>query len=253
MYMIRVLIILLLLPVAFYAQDKEDDRFYIKGIVYSTLDSSILNDVHVINYTTEKVTTSYNEGIFKIPVKNEDKLFFSSIGYELTDIIIADSLLQTKNYIHVYLKPKTYELKSVDIRPFLSYKEFKEAFLAMEVAEDLINLRLPVPVFIPELKHGELGKVTISGPITALYMKFSKEGKSLRKYEETLQQAKYQKYISSKFNKDIVRTVTSISEDEELKAFMDFCDFSEEFIASALDYEIYIAIKDCYLSYLNIN
>ena len=83
--------------------------------------------------------------------------------------------------------------------------------------------------------------------------KFSKEGKSKRKYMRIVQEADYQKYIATKYNEDIVQTVTGIDDKIELKKFMEYCKLSEEFIINSIDYKIYLAIKECYLVYANLH
>lgn len=248
--MYRWLIILILIPFNIFAQNYDYERSFFEGIVCSSIDSTLLPDVHVINFASDKVTASLSNGLFRIPVKEGDKIYFSTIEYGLTPFIITDSILEAKLFTF-YLNPKIYELDVTEVRPFLSYKEFKDAFLALEL-EDLIDLQLTVPIVIKQYTPGQIG-VTINGPITALYMAFSKEGKSLRKYQETIQKADYQKYITSKYNPEFVKTITGFEDDEVLKAFMDFCDFTDQFIEVSSEYEIIAALKNCLQAYTKHN
>ncbi len=77
------LVILVCLDVS--AQQK---RVLITGQIYS--DSISLENIHVINKTSKKATISSTNGIFEIPVKENDELLFSSIQFKNKIIIIND-------------------------------------------------------------------------------------------------------------------------------------------------------------------
>ena len=247
------LCILLFTPILLVSQDFRDERILIEGSIYSALDSIELDDIHVINMTSEKVTASFNDGYFIIPVTKGDQLLFSGIGYRLSEVIITDSMIENNVYIMVHIPQQIYLLESVNVWPYQTFAEFKQAFIDLQLEDETLDMHLPATIRYQDFQPGELGKVTIAGPITALYNVFSKEGKSKRKYMRIVQEADYQKYIATKYNEDIVQTVTGIDDKIELKKFMEYCKLSEEFIINSIDYKIYLAIKECYLVYANLH
>jgi len=249
----QLILILLFIPVTLFSQFTDDERVEFAGMIYSEKDSCILNNVHVINMTSEKVTASFREGNFYIPVNIGDQLLFSSIGYRLQELIITDSILESDDPVQIYLTEQIYMLETINVWPYQTFAQFKQAFLDLELEEEALDVRLPKAVYRKDFQPGEFGKVTISGPITALYMAFSKEGKSIRKYNKLIQKAEYDRFLSYKYNSDIVQTVTGIKDETELQEFMEYCDLTDEFIINSIDYKIYLAIKDCYLAYLSLN
>ena len=54
----------------------------VKGNVQSETSKSILQNVHVLNLTKVKGTTTSSEGEFEIQAKVNDTLYFSYIGYK---------------------------------------------------------------------------------------------------------------------------------------------------------------------------
>jgi len=223
-----------------------------RGVLYNSVDSTTLSDVHVINYSTEKVTYSLSDGSFEIAINVGDRILFSSIGFQLTELIITDSLLDT-DFNKIFLQPEIYMLKSTTVYPYQTYEEFKQAFLNLKTEDNSIELNLPVPVVIKETEPGTFATISLGSPITALYMAYSKEGKELKKYNEIIERDKIEKFVAIKYNKSIVKLITGIEEENELKEFMEYCHLSNEFILKSIDYEIYLAIKNCYEDFISVN
>lgn len=75
--------------------------------------------VHVINKTAQKFTITDKKGKFKIPVKLNDTISFSSIQYELKQVKITRDILE-KAFINVELQDKLNTLDAVTIGKVLS-------------------------------------------------------------------------------------------------------------------------------------
>ena len=87
-------------------------------------------------------TTSNIYGYFSMPLLEGDSVVFSSVGYRKYNLIIPSGMNRIN--IEVVLEVDTTYLENVDIMPFLSEENFKEAILAMELPreEDIIRDRL---------------------------------------------------------------------------------------------------------------
>jgi hypothetical protein len=86
--------------------------------------------------------------------------------------------------------------------------------------------------------------MTIRGPITALYNKFSKEARERRKLDAYKKQSQVQKLVDSKYNIEVVKNVTKLNE-EGAKRFMEWCRFEEDFLIKATAYELTVAMLKC--------
>ncbi|MCK4662377.1 MAG: hypothetical protein KAT68_05900 [Bacteroidales bacterium] len=240
----------LVLFISALALEVETNKYILIGKLINSFDSSVVTDAHIININSNKGTISNNKGIFKIPVNKNDTLVFSSIGFEYTVFTVCDSILNKADTIEINLLPRCYELPSVKIFPYMNYEDFKQAFLNMEIKDETIDLHLPdLTGFGKPVPKSEFG-LAVSSPITFFYNQFSKEGKELRKYAEIIKRDNYQKHIIIKYNKEIISLITGLKDDEEIMEFIEFCDFSDEFIKQSIDYDIYLAIKNCYRDFI---
>ncbi len=77
-------------------------------------DSIALENIHVINRTSKKATTSDKNGIFRIAVKENDELFISSIQFKNELIIINDLNISTLT-VNILLKKEINSLDEVTL------------------------------------------------------------------------------------------------------------------------------------------
>jgi hypothetical protein len=231
----------------FNTQAQEVDKLF--GEITCDRDSIVVEDVHVINLSKKLGTTSNKEGLFKISTSVGDSILFSVLGYDLEMIIADSSMLKEEKLNSISLFQKTYSIPDVFVWPYLTYVEFKQAFINFDRDTPEIDLKLPN-------KENELyaaaayPHISLGSPITALYMQFSKEGKEIRKYQETLERDNYENFLASKYNENIVQRITEIKTIEEVRIFMKYCNFSNDFIARSSEYTIYAAIINCFDNYI---
>lgn len=148
--------------------------------------------------------------------------------------------------VRAVMRQKVYQLNEITIRPY-SEKQFKKDLLGLRLPDDDPDLQLPR---IPALagmsdvaRNGGFG-VGVSGPLTALYDRFSKEGKSKRKLAELMKNDNRQRVYKAKMNPDFVAKVTGLQAGE-LEKFMDYCTLDEDFVIESDEYSLASAIQDC--------
>ncbi|MBN2175938.1 MAG: carboxypeptidase-like regulatory domain-containing protein [Bacteroidales bacterium] len=208
------------------------------------IEKTPLENVHIINLTKGIGTISGNNGKFKIQIESYDTVLFSSVGFHSETYIVADLSKQKVSKEFVLLKD-TIQLKEIVIYPYpVTIEALKRELLTMEIKDDSlqVDLHLENVLIAPPPETG----VIIKGPITALYEKFSRNGKLHRLHEKNLSREKIQKQVVEKYNADVVAKITGLMDEFEIKHFMEFCNLQDEFILHASTYELYLAISDCY-------
>ncbi len=88
----------------------------INGVIKGISD---VENIHVINKTSNKFTTTNKKGGFKIQVKLNDTLVFSSIQYKLKAIIISPKNIK-EHYVLVYLNESVNVLDEVIVGKLLT-------------------------------------------------------------------------------------------------------------------------------------
>jgi hypothetical protein len=86
--------------------------------------------------------------------------------------------------------------------------------------------------------------------IQALYDQYSHEGQMRRKYDNIVKQEDFERQISSKYNIALVKQIAGFTNDSTAYAFMKFCDFKNDSLLQANNYDIYWMIQNCLSQFL---
>ena len=223
------------------------DRAIIRGIVADQRDSVAVANVHIINLSRSWGTTSSPTGSFSMMASAGDKILFQAIGFYKDTILITEHMLLQGENIDVWLSEQIYELPTVDIYPYATFTDFKYAFLNFKDPEPAIDLHLPDPASIP--RNGAEGGITLNGPITYLYDRFSRRGKEMARYHELVGQAEMDRRAERVINVELVKRYTGIEDDREVYDFLEYCNLTSEFILAHKEYEVYSALLACFDQY----
>lgn len=223
-----------------------------------------LTNVHILNMSAKTGTTSNQDGSFRISAVSGDILLFRCMGYQNRQISIPGGDFGPVYPVHVLLQTDTLQLSGVTIYAWpRNMTELRQAVLNQKVeppiiAELNLNVRItdPPPQGPPSSIPGMVDPgltYTISGPITMLYDKFSRRGKSLQKFKELTGNDQLNALIAKKYNPQVVKEITGFTSDEEIREFIEYCNLSTEFLLTATDYEILRKVKECLAAYLAEN
>jgi hypothetical protein len=154
---ITILFAFILITVNLCAQsDTNKKRFtyvQLSGIV-TDQNNNPLSYVHVINSHKGNATITDEEGIFSLVVKRNDRVILSSVGYKKDTILIPDSIDNYVIFIDIRMKTDTILLSTVNILPWATYEEFREAFRNLKVENDESNYaKKNVELVITQIKN----------------------------------------------------------------------------------------------------
>lgn len=205
--------------------------YYLKGRIVSH-ENKPLAFAHVINMHRNYATISDSGGRFTIPIVAFDTLRISSIGYYTKYIAIRPNS-QDSVERKITLTSREYDLPTVNIYE-LRWQVFKSEFMERESEENKaaqkISTWMAQLVSVNELKM--IYQSTMSPGFRINYK--SKSEKSKRKVAQL--EKKY-KIIAPKFNDKLIKNLTGLK-DNEVYEFLRYCNFSEDFLVHAGEYEI---------------
>jgi hypothetical protein len=233
------------------------NRAIIAGYVFDEENSDPLSYVNVYVKKTRKGTITDATGYFLLSAHVGDTLTFSSLGYHNKYVAIDDTI---SNYeekpLIVFLDAKVFELKSVDVVALRKYEQFKYDFTNLELPDDdYVYAQNNFPFKPKDIDYysrvGNPGFGLVVSPITALYNKFSKEGKEKAKLEELQNQMLLEEVIDAKINPELIMKITGLSH-TETNVFLKWCNLSPEFIMRMSEYELISLISHRYLEYASI-
>lgn len=91
---------------------------------------------HVLVINKYRGTVTNFNGYFSFATHIGDTILFSSVGYKKQTLVIPDTI--TQDYLHVEIKLPidTILLPEAVVLPWMTYEQFKQAFVNMEIEED---------------------------------------------------------------------------------------------------------------------
>lgn len=135
---------------------QEDKVIQFSGIVQNETGEP-LSFVHVFAQKMRNGTITDQDGLFSFVVKDNDTIWFSSIGYKTDTFFIADTMHQFILFEHITLEQDTVEIQALDIYPWKSYAEFKRIFEQLQVDnKDMENARQNLENIYKELYDEEV-------------------------------------------------------------------------------------------------
>jgi hypothetical protein len=124
-------------------------------------------------YSTVRVLNSYRgtvsngSGFFSLVVAPNDSIQFSSVGYQSRTYVVPDTITDMITSIGVFLSRDTMLLDVVEVYPWPSRDDFRDAFLALQLADPMLTMG-PIPG-IKTVVDTVPKSPTIFNPITLFY------------------------------------------------------------------------------------
>ncbi|OFY85536.1 MAG: hypothetical protein A3F72_10210 [Bacteroidetes bacterium RIFCSPLOWO2_12_FULL_35_15] len=199
----------------------------ISGQAYDKESKLPLPKLMVINKRTNNGIFADAEGKFLISAKQTDTILFSAIGFKLKKICLKDSSLKATYNLYIPLEKLYFYLKEVSVFAPRTLKE---------IDKDIYNLDSTKSY----RRYTDIN--AIESPITYLYERFSKFGKSKQKVAEWENEDLKRDILKDLFRLYIKHDIIDLNE-EEFDAFIRYCNLSEEFIKNASQLELVMAIK----------
>ena len=140
-------ILFLIIPFFMEAQkDQQHNQEYYKGLVQfsgAVVTGDSLHPVpftHIIDHKTSFGTISDYYGYFSFVARKGDTITFSAVGFKKGLFIIPDTIQSNRYTLFQVMATDTIYLNETVIYPWPTKEQFKEAFLALELADDDLEI-----------------------------------------------------------------------------------------------------------------
>ena len=203
---------------------------------------------HVQNVSSRQSVFSDTSGYFHIPAKAGDTLVFSAIGYYYSMTVVSDSLLSSTFFNQFKMIPRVYEIEEARIYALGTYEQFKQRFISLDLSKNKTEMlrRNLQREALEEAKEADRiateKRMLQNGVTLASVPILTPEEKQMLKLKEILVSESRKNRVYAKYNPDIIKKATGIEKDEEVIAFMAFCDFSDEAILNINEYDLIVMI-----------
>ncbi len=206
----------------------------ISGQAYDRESKLPLPKLMVINKSSGRGVFADSESKFSIIAKQTDTILFSAIGFKIKKICLRDSTNTDRFYITVPLEKLYFTLKEVSVFAPRTLNEIDKDIASLDSIRSYNNNFHDINAF--------------ESPITYLYERFSKFGRSKQKVAMWENEDLKRSILKDLFRIYIKHDIMDLNE-EEFDAFIIYCNLSEPFIKSATQFELVMAIKGKYESF----
>lgn len=246
---IYIVFIILLSFKALYSQSEIQHLNVIKGFIIDDSTGIEIPFANIFNESERTWVHAQENGSFSIWADIGDTLVVTAIGYFSELIFLTDTLL--KDSLIIKLETRTYEIGEAIIKVPKKYSLFKEDVLNLElpktgldsVSETLTNTSKQV---VKQAEYDRMVDEVFNRPEGTLFVLGasirSKNEKDKRKIKKIRSKEEQQNLINQKYNRDVIKKHTDLDE-KQIFPFMQFCNFSNEFILESNEYEIAEAIS----------
>ncbi len=200
----------------------------LKGIVLQSDSVSTMPFVYVITKSNGNGTMSDNDGRFTLVAKSNDTLICSFVGYRKLIIPVTSVFRDQNGTVRLFMNQQYVNLNTVVINAF-KYKSYEREYM-----NEIIDKS--------KIKRMDYA----TSPITALYMKFSKEGKQINKLAKIFEALLIEEQVQKKLSREILVRLTG-DEKIDYAAFRKYCYYvGDYYIINHEGVELYTKVMECY-------
>ena len=203
-------------------------RIALRGTVFHSDSVSPLPFVYLISRSSGNGTMTDQNGRFLLLSTEDDTLICSYVGYHGKRFPVKELEKNDKGEVSLIMKEMPVQLQEVAISTF-KVKPYERTYM-----QDIID-------------RSKMRTIDMSrSPITALYMRYSKEGRQIRKLSHIFQELLTEEQVQKRFNPEILRKLTG-DEDLNYDDFRRYCFFTDtDYILSVDDMTLYTRVMECY-------
>lgn len=259
--MIKKILFLILLAVNFtsFAQDRATDTLTpvsteivnIKGQIINGFDKKPLSGAHVFNMNSIRGSISDDEGFFTIPVKANDTIFLSHIGFQSLKIKITYDLTKG-NPLDIALYEQAEVIQEVQVRniKLIGVLEIDSKNVPTDKYTRIHINGLPQTYEVgkPRKKSYSSPVQAVFHPVDFVYNMFGKKPKQLKKLKQMRDEDEIRKMLDSNTNRDLMLEYLELTH-AELDDLLNECNYSEYFAKTASDIQVIEAVLECYENY----
>jgi hypothetical protein len=207
----------------------------VTGYVFDLNDTNALPAPIIVNKRMQTGQSFAAGGQFSLSGLQTDTFLITAGGYEVKRICFHDSIPKDVYALKIGLSLRTNLLKSVSIYPVKDLNAIKREREALGVVETRQTIGVTD---------------AFESPITYMYDRFSKYGKSRAEVAQLENQDKIHEVLKDLFRTYISAGVIDLDE-SEFDEFINYLNLPESYLKTASDYELAVTIKQRYLQYVS--
>jgi len=200
----------------------------IKGTVFESDSTTVMPFVYIINKSNGNGTMSDNDGHFTLATNQYDTLICSYVGFMKLYVPVKKLKKNDKGEVRLVMTQMSINLGTVYVTSF-KYQPYERQYM-----NDVIDKSR-----IKSISY-------INSPISALYARYSKEGKQIQKLAKIFEDILMEEEVQRRLSREILVRLTG-DENIDYYAFRKYCYYvNDYFIVTHEGVELYTKVMECY-------
>jgi len=200
----------------------------IRGTIVESDSTTVMPFVYIINKSNGNGTMSDNDGRFTLATNPDDTLLCSYVGFMKLYLPVKSLPRNAKGEVKLVMSQMTINLGTVNITTF-KFQPYEREYM-----NDIIDKSR-----IKSINY-------FSSPISALYARYSKEGKQIQKLAKIFEDVLMEEEVQRRLSREILVRLTG-DQDIDYYAFRRYCYYvNDYFIVTHDGVELYTKVMDCY-------
>jgi hypothetical protein len=219
----------------------------VSGYIFNSDSSGVVPFANIFNKKTKTGTQATLAGFYTILVAPGDSVEITAIGYKKSILCLPKGFSGTTFHYDIPLSHLTYSLPTFT-KYYIDMEIFTREFTAMEVPEEKRYITVDKGQITSRTPAKTNFGVTLNGPFTWLYNKFSKKAKEMSKLAD-LKANQLESYTANqRLTPGFISLATGLPEDRTMDLAA-YCDISESALANYSNYDLILALQRCLDAY----
>lgn len=222
----------------------------IRGKVVDSENGSVVEYAYILNYSLDKSIYGNTAGEFKLGARQGDTLVMYALGYFYQKVIVEDAMIGSGQAYMFRLARQPVQYAEARIVGLGTYEDFKRNFLSLKQAKTKTDRLADYLADISQTAAREAyskakDEQKLDGITFASVPILTPEEKERIKLAGIKEKEQVRDQIYQKYNPKVIKTVTGMTEDDEIIEFMVYCNFSDAYLLEVNDYDLMtrIALK----------
>ena len=215
----------------------------VSGYIFTSDSLGVVPFANIHNKKNKTGTQATIEGFYTILVAPGDSVEITAIGYKKSILFLPYGFVGTTFHYDVPLKHLTYTLPSFT-KYYMDMEIFTREFTAMSIPENKRYITIDNGQITSSAPVSPNFGVTLNGPISWLYNKFSRKAKEMAKLAD-LRSNELENYTANqRLTPQFISLATGLPEEKTMDLAA-YCDISQSALANYSNYDLILALLKC--------
>lgn len=219
----------------------------VSGYIYTSDSSGVVPFANINNKKTKTGVQATINGFYNILVAPGDTVEVTAVGYKKSILSLPKGFSGASFHYDIPLKHLTYDLPTFT-KYYIDMEIFTREFTAMEIPEEKRYITVDQGQITSKAPVRTDFGVTLNGPFSWLYNKFSRKAREMAKLAELKSQQLDEYKAIQRLTPQFINIATGVSEEHAMD-LAGYCNISQDALVNYSNYDLIMALQRCLVVY----